>query len=95
MITYEQFKQLRAEIVLNSVYLNDYENSLGIPAQNVYDFFEGYFEEEMNAYKESHPKASAKKLDKYFEKLLDKNDIKSMYEYYSYLDFETLPIINQ
>lgn len=33
---------LRKEINLNSVFLSDYENSFGIPAKNVYKFFEGY-----------------------------------------------------
>ncbi len=34
--------KLRQEITLNSLYLDDYENSFGIAPQAVCDFFEGY-----------------------------------------------------
>lgn len=37
--------KLRKEIVLNSLYLSDYENSFDIPIEDCCNFFEGYFEE--------------------------------------------------
>lgn len=42
--------RLRQEIVLNSLYLRDYENTFGIPHYIVCDFFDGYMEylEEIN-----------------------------------------------
>ena len=41
-LTTEQLLQLRKEIVLNSLYISDYENSFGIDPHIVCDFFEGY-----------------------------------------------------
>ena len=40
----EQILQLRKEIVLNSIFTNDYENSFDIPPQQVQDFFDCYIE---------------------------------------------------
>lgn len=36
--------QLRNEIMLNSLYVADYQNSFGYTAQSVCDFFDGYTE---------------------------------------------------
>lgn len=40
--TKEELKQLRKEVVLYSLYQSDYENSFGLPADFVEDFFDGY-----------------------------------------------------
>lgn len=40
----EQLQQLRSEIVLDSCYFRDYENSLGIDTHYVSAFFDGYSE---------------------------------------------------
>lgn len=40
----EQLQQLRSEIVLDSCYFHDYENSLGIDSHYVFAFFDGYSE---------------------------------------------------
>ena len=50
MYSYKNFKfwnktklwNLRNEIVLNSLYISDYENSFGIPAAIVCEFFDSY-----------------------------------------------------
>lgn len=39
-----QLWALRQEICLNSLFLKDYENSFGIDAKEVYNFFDGYVE---------------------------------------------------
>ena len=44
MLTMEQLKQLRSEIVLGSLYTSDYKNSLNIDSREVQDFFDGYVE---------------------------------------------------
>jgi len=36
--------QLRNEIILNSLYVADYQNSFGYTPQSVCDFFDGYME---------------------------------------------------
>ncbi len=92
MLTREQFKQLRGEIVLNSLFLADYENSLGISALRVYDFFEGWLDSEMCDFSERHPHATPKQRDKHFNKIIDKNDINAMYQYYLSLEEDMLPI---
>ena len=43
-LTKEQLWELRLQIVLNSLFVHDYDNSLGIPAQEACDFFDGYAE---------------------------------------------------
>lgn len=40
----KQLQQLREEIVLNSMFTNDYKNSFNIPPQQVQDFFDSYIE---------------------------------------------------
>jgi hypothetical protein len=37
--------KLRQEIVLNSLYYKDYENSFGYDSHDVCDFFDGYLED--------------------------------------------------
>lgn len=44
MLSIEQLQQLRKDIYLGSLYLEDYQNTLGINEQKVYDFFCGYEE---------------------------------------------------
>ena len=39
-----QLKRLRSDIVLNSLFISDYENRYGIPAENVCDFFDGFMD---------------------------------------------------
>lgn len=44
-LTKEQLWQLRQQIVLNSLFVNDYSNSFDIDPQECCTFFEGYMEE--------------------------------------------------
>lgn len=44
MLTRKQLKQLKNEIVLNSLFLKDYSNTLYISKKTVYNFFEAYIE---------------------------------------------------
>lgn len=43
-LTFEDVVGLRKEIVLNSLYYSDYENSYGVDCHAVCDFFDGYVE---------------------------------------------------
>lgn len=92
MLTFKQFRKLRSEITLNSLFLNDYRNSLNIKEKNVINFFDGYLDYEMTDFIENNPDATPSQRDNYFYELLDKNDINAMYEYYKYLTFDALPI---
>lgn len=40
----EQLWKLRQEVVLNSLFTNDFENSFGIDAKECQSFFDGYVE---------------------------------------------------
>jgi hypothetical protein len=40
--TIEDLSKLRGEIVLNSLFTSDYENSFGIKAHCMHEFFDGY-----------------------------------------------------
>lgn len=40
----EDLKQLRSEVVLNSIWYSDYTNSFGIKEKSVAYFFDGYYE---------------------------------------------------
>ena len=41
----EQLWELRQEIVLNSMFLDDYQNSFGVDKNECFAFFDGYVEE--------------------------------------------------
>lgn len=44
MLTKNELKKLRKEIILNSLFLKDYSNSLFIKEKTAYDFFNSYIE---------------------------------------------------
>ena len=43
-MTKQELQKLRNEIVLNSLYTSDYENSFNIDPRQVQDFFDGWLE---------------------------------------------------
>ena len=43
-ITEKTLINLRKQIILNSLYLNDYKNDIGIDARAAQEFFDGYLE---------------------------------------------------
>ena len=80
MMTYKQFKQLRNEIVLNSLFLKDYSNSFYIKNKTVCAFFDSAIESINDDYKESHNKD------------IDISDITTemLYNYYKTLEYDPL-----
>lgn len=42
MLTQKELQQLRQEIVLGSLFMTDYTNTLGISTRKTYEFFKGY-----------------------------------------------------
>ena len=50
----EDLQQLRKEIVLNSLFVSDYNNSFGISAKSVCDFFDSYMDFIDEIAKEDH-----------------------------------------
>lgn len=88
MLNREQLKQLRREIVLDSLYYDDYENSFGINKYNVYYFFEGYAE-----YLYELMKEEIKDFDGDYHGHLAEYDTSDNLESYYYMyDGDPLPI---
>jgi hypothetical protein len=84
-----QLKRLRSDIVLNSIFISDYDNRYGIPAENVCDFFDGfmdYINEEIHqdwGYSDSDLP-----YDKYWEKhIWDLDNPDKLWEYYMTIDW--------
>lgn len=50
--TFEDIRELRKQIVLNSLFVSDYENSFDFDAYEVCDFFDGYMDFLDEEYKE-------------------------------------------
>ena len=88
MLDKNQLEKLRKEIVLGSVYVNDYENSLNICPKNVCDFFDGYLEELMYRMQEGWNGIG----DDDFWKYVDEYDtIDCLEEYYDMFEEDPLP----
>ena len=86
MLTKNQLKKLRSEIVLNSLFLKDYSNSLFIKEKTACDFFNSYIEYLYELSDEN----TQEKLD--FYDILDRFDnIKNLWDYY--FIFEDDPLL--
>lgn len=84
MMNKEDLWRLREEIVLNSLYLSDYENSFGISKEDCCNFFEGYFEELCYLLQDEIGEEEYNKLssDDFYKKVFDKDNIDNLYNYY-------------
>lgn len=86
MLTKTQLKQLRNEIVLNSLFLKDYENSFYIYGKTCCDFFDSY----VNYLYELATENNDNKLD--IMNIIDKYDnIENLYNYYLMFACDPLP----
>lgn len=70
-----QLKQLRKEIVLNSIYIKDYDNSFNFNKNFICDFFGGYCEELNTIY-------NADNKRDFFDIVRKHDNIKNLYNYY-------------
>ena len=78
MLSKKELKQLRNEIVLNSVFIKDYSNSLGIDENKVCTFFDGYAE----YLNELALSGKNYKID-YYERITKYDTIKNLWNYYN------------
>ena len=88
----EELGQLRDEVILGSLYTNDYKNSFGIPEKAVQDFFDGFLEylEELME-EDGHTDAE-------FWDVLDQYDnVDNLYNWYNNLEspFGEMPTDNE
>lgn len=77
VLTKEQLWKLRKEIVLGSIYTNDYENSFGINPENVQAFFDSFIE---NAQQDDEGNFNNRKVEEF-----DNPD--ELYDYYAGCEF--------
>lgn len=85
MLTKNQLKQLRKEIVLNSLFLNDYNNSLFIKNKTVCAFMDSYIE---YLYEIAHENNF--KSDNIIDVLNEYDNIENLYNYYLCYDDDPL-----
>lgn len=78
----ENLVKLRKEVVLNSLFTKDFENSFGIPAKECQDFFDSYFEWLWDAMEDDGIERDCDRCDALEEYDNDENLI----EYYNMFD---------
>ncbi|HKM08490.1 MAG TPA: hypothetical protein VJ869_16145 [Sphaerochaeta sp.] len=83
-MTKEKLWELRQEIVLNSLYYADYENSMGYTTHSVCDFFDGYL-----SYIGELMEEDGFGDDHFFEQLPNYNTMENLWNWYGC--FETSP----
>ena len=78
-----QLWNLRKEIVLNSLYLYDYDNSFGLDSYSLSIFFDGYLE-----YLEEEMKYNIENYDDsmFFEYLKDYDNEDNLYDWYMMIE---------
>lgn len=89
MLTKAELQQLRNQIVLNSLYINDYENDMGFDPKDVCSFFEGY----VDYLSEGISDRGIKNPNDYIDALLAHDTIDNLYNWY--LCFTTEPLVKK
>ena len=76
--------ELRQEIVLNSLFTSDYQNSFGINEEVVQNFFDSYMKELGYLLEEKVGKEEIKKMsdNKYYDELFKLDNKENLYNYY-------------
>ena len=84
----QDLEQLRKEIVLNSLYISDYNNSFNIDPHSVCDFFDGYISYMEELASEINPNIT-------YEEMFEKCDnTETLFEWYlCYEDFSWVKYI--
>ena len=88
MLTKEELKKLRNQITLNSVFVSDYENNMGIDPKVVSSFFEGYISYLDEILKEEHPDV---KGDSYWDMLFKYDNEENLEKWYDCFIEDPLP----
>ena len=78
--TKETLWKLRQEIVLNSLFIADYRNSLGIDPHEVCNFFDGFLEEVESQMEEE---IAGFNDEHFFDHLPDYDNADRLWDYYS------------
>ena len=89
MLTKNELKKLREQITLNSLYIHDYENDMGIDAHICCDFFDGFMSYIEELMYEDHPNLADKQ---YFNVIWSYDTIDNLWDWYCCFDINPLPI---
>ena len=90
MLSKDELQKLRNQICLNSLYVRDYENNMGIDAKVCCDFFDGFMSYISELFYEDYPDAS----DREWEEFVWQYDtIDNLEDWYYCFEEEPLPII--
>lgn len=85
--TVDDLEILRSDISLGSIYLSDYDNSFGIDAEFIYDFFDGFSE---FIYEEAKEDAADQEIefDDNWDHIIYKYDtLEKLIDYYNLIDY--------
>jgi hypothetical protein len=88
VLTKTELQKLRGQIVLNSLYISDYHNSLRINEHRVCEFFEGYVSYLSKLIEEDYPNA---KNNDWWGLLKDYDTIDNLWNWYCMFDEDPLP----
>lgn len=86
MLTKKQLKQLKNEIVLNSLFMKDYDNTLFIKRDRVCNFFNSFIEYIEEIYTERHGHSAYS----YNELFKEYDNINNLYNYYCMFEEDPL-----
>lgn len=78
-----QLKRLRSDIVLNSLFILDYQNRYGLEPHAVCDFFDGYMDYLADLEKEKY----GKELDNIQDFFNEFDTIDNLWEYYCMVEW--------
>jgi len=88
MLNKNELQRLRNQVVLNSIYVSDYHNNMGIDEHICYAFFDGYMSYISELFYEEHPNASDKQ---YWDEIWNYDTIETLCDWY-YGCFEKNPL---
>lgn len=88
MLNKNELQRLRNQIVLNSVYVADFRNNMGIDEHVCCAFFDGYMSYISELFYEEHPNASDKQ---YWDEIWSYDTIETLCDwYYGYFEQDPL-----
>lgn len=89
MLTKDELQKLRNQISLNSLYIADYRNDMGIEEHQCCDFFDGFMSYISELFYEDHPKATD---NQYWGRIWNYDTIENLWDWYCCFEEDPLPI---
>lgn len=89
MLTQNELQKLREQIVLNSLYVADYRNNMGIEEHRCCDFFDGFMSYIDELMYEDHPNVNDRN---YFDVIWEYDTIEHLWDWYCCFEEDPLPI---